>query len=409
MIESYFYNSGGFIIPVLDNSFVKRWDAIEYCLLCQSGDRPKHGPPVCDIPNNCAGCTFTSLSEQGLFDRLNHWILRCGPFCEVNEQYRNKSTPALGRILFCNNQYVQDASLQIDRLTIRGWCKNTRDPLNRRNDESSRENIYRLSFLLGLYSNNSINDLFVWVLHGLAFTKANSFECCVEHYAVRKDRSWLPHAIEINDMILAGNCADNEAEDDDDEEFIQIVSAIGNTCINDAEFVSIMKKANGEYHAEARSIIENLGRKAWLYINNCKKDQLPAEWTLKNKKIIGQIIGRAAKWKNDSKKMLSAERRKEIKIMGVVRNFPSAGILNSICSGEANGEETRRMLIFLALYVFDCETRTKSFPDYCNEFLDRAGFSHLDVNDGYDAMMVFCGSTLMPAESLRRLILHFMG
>ena len=426
MLKDLFYNRYGQLILTRAGTAAEeaRWEAIVGCFLCRCGS-PDESEAVPRRSGPCKNCPYRSGPAGDLISRVNAWI-GSSRFAEeeVDRVFKGKTGVELGAVLHRRNNTLP-TECRIDRITLISWRNASRDPSRRPNDKRSRSNVYKLCSLLGLRSKASVTEFFVSVVHAEAFTRLNELECCIEHFLNKHDRDWLLHAVKTEALMLGLSEA---IEADDDE--ISIVSAIENSDLTEDEFAGALASYSAmkaKMH-EARQAAEKLGRSVWLRINNKTADELPADWTIKNKKIISPIL--RGNGSEDAEGSIKASEVWDLAAIGAARNFPSARILNRIASGSANEEMIRRAIVLLSFaeaffdpltsladsfvgstdlpfvlsgsYSRSKEKLVNDFISECNNCLERCALRALDVSDGFDALILFCLSTSNPIASLRR-------
>lgn len=430
MLKDLFYNRYGQLVSIRAGTAEEdaRWEAIVDCFLCRSGSpSPAESEASPRRSGFCANCPYYSAAGSDIISRLNSWIASSRlAEKEVDKVFWGKTDVELGAVLHRRNNTLPP-ECRIDRITLTSWRNASRDPSRRPNDKRSRGNVYRLCYLLGLRSVESVTEFFLRVIHAEAFTRLTELECCIEHFLLKHEREWLLHAVKAEALMPELSEA-FETDENDDE--IGVFSAIENSELTEDEFTCALASyfAMKAGFIEARRTAEELGRSVWLKINNKTAEELPADWTIRNKKIIAPILKGTGSENADGN--VKASEVWDLAAIGAARNFPSAKILNRIASGSANEEMIRRTIVLLifAEMFFDPltslagslvgstdlpfvlsgsyrRTKEKLVNDFifeCNACLGRCALRALDINDGFDALMLFCLSTSNPIASLRR-------
>ena len=402
MLRDLFYNRNGRLMPIGPDTAAEeaRWDAIVACFLCRGGIGQSDGPAVPKRRGeHCRGCPCASKTAGGLLSRLNGWIGSSHLAAEETDAvFKKKSDADLGAALHRRNNTLPP-ECRIDRITLISWRNASRDPARRPNDQRSRENLYKLCYLIGLKSKRAIREFFTVVAGAEAFTRVNEFECCIEHFVEAQAPEWLRSAAEAAALVLQTSCAEPP---DHDEDEISIASAIGNSELTADEFASVLAscaRMKADVH-EACAAVEGLSRSVWLRINSKKPYELPEGWTVKNKKIIAPLLTQQIGAEPAVRDLKSGMPR-DLAAIGASRNFPNARILNLILSGKANEEMIRRSLILLLFADVFMDPSRNAPGDIANGFAAQCS-AGLDVNDGYDALILFCCCTADPMAALRR-------
>lgn len=441
MLENLFYRNDGSLKSVSPNydSEEALWKDIVECFRCMDG-HPERQTGINEefaeaehdnahVAEHCFECPYGDDAGDAFITRLNRWInLSAVARAEVKSVFFDKSDYELGSSLHNRNNTLA-SNLKIARTTLSGWRDGTRDPAKRANDNTSRENIYKLCFLLGLRSKNTIREFFTSVINAEAFTRLTELECCIEHFTAIGTEGWLECSFEVVENKYNTECPDGF---NDEEDTLSSSSIIRNKKLTYSEFSRAINSTN---HMKAdvektRSRIARLGRIVYLMLNTKEDKELPADWTIKNKKIITPIFCGRFRYSFVLDKNLRNSAMNDLKTIGAARNFPTSKILNDICDGEANEEKIRRMFIFLifaATFLQPSKVLDKSFSltetnpeaflraiqdrtgeliweflDDCECLLERSRLRKLDVSDGFDALLLYCCCTSAPLDTLRR-------
>ena len=448
MLKDLFYDNDGKLKSVGPDyeSEEARWKQIVECFRCMDGRPAKRddeekdeGDNAC-IAEHCLECPYGDEIGDAFITRLNRWInFSVAARDEVKKVFQGKTDKELGEYLKKRNNTLPPCE-GIARPTISAWIDKGQDPSKRANDKASRDNIYKLSSLLGLFGRNTIKEFFTSVFNADAFTRLTVLECCIEHFAGIE--GWLDRSLAAAEFVTDPNAYAANKNADEEEDVLSAASVIRNRKLKESEFKKALASTN---HMKVdvektRGRILKLSWIVWLILNTKEDSEIPENWTVKKKKIITPVFCGGARNDYIEDKAAHDAAMEELRSFGAGRNFPTAKILNTICdfdnadeSDEAsapNEETIRRMLIFLTFAstflkpskYLDRDFREvyqdpialasairdrtpeliADFLDDCDCLLERSRLRRLDVNDGFDALILYCCLTKDPMASLRR-------
>ena len=446
MLKDLFYDNDGKLKSVGPDyeSEEALWHLIVECFCCMDGRPAKQddeekkgkndGNNAC-LDEHCSDCPYGDETGDAFITRLNRWInFSVAARDEVKKVFQGKTDKELGEYLKKRNNTLPPRE-GIARPTISAWIDKGQDPSKRANDKASRDNIYKLSSLLGLFSRNTIKEFFTSVFNADAFTRFTVLECCIEHFAGIE--GWLERSLEAAEFVTDPNAYAANKNADEEEDVLSAASVIRNRKLKESEFKKALASTN---HMKVdvektRGRIVKLSWLVWLMLNAEEECELPEGWSPKNKKLITPIFCGGARDNYALDKKAHEAAMKELRSFGAGRNFPTPKILNAICDGEANEEKIRRMFIllifaatflkpskyldrdFLEVYqdpiALSSAVRDRTpeliadFLDDCDCLLERSRLRRLDVNDGFDALIIYCCLTKDPMGSLRRRLGYF--
>lgn len=441
MLEELFYNTNGSLKSVSSDYKAEEalWGSIVGCFRCMDGRPAKQDDEEKEEKDNrnnafigehCSDCPYGDETGDAFITRLNRWInISTAARDEVKKVFQGKTDKELGEYLKKRNNTLPPRE-GIARTTVIAWIDKGQDPSKRANDKASRDNIYKLSSLLGLFGKNTIKEFFTSVFNADAFTRLTVLECCIEHFAGIE--GWLDRSLVAAEFVSNPNAYEYNKTADEEEDTLSATSVIGNRKLKENEFKKALASTNRmKVDVEkTRGRIVKLSWLVWLMLNAVEEHELPKGWSPRNMRIITPMFCGGARDDYALDKKAHEAAMKELRSFGAGRNFPTPKILNAICDGEANEEKIRRMLVFLTfaatflkpskyldrdfLEVYQDPIALSSairdrtpeliadFLDDCDCLLERSRLRKLDVNDGFDALILYCCLTKDPMASLRR-------